>query len=155
MKRGELIMKAISLWQPWASAIPDLKRIETRSWPTNYRGPIAIHAAKTKRGINDGAIFPLVQNLKVYGINIHKLPFGCFVATADLVDCILIPEISMGLIHLNGSFARRIVCIRDTEYLFGDYTPGRYAWIFDNIKVLGKPIPAVGRQGLWNNEEVY
>ena len=40
-------MKAISLWQPWASAMAlGLKRNETRSWETLVRGPIAIHAAK-------------------------------------------------------------------------------------------------------------
>jgi len=40
-------MKALSLWQPWASAIAlGSKRIETRGWATSYRGPLAIHAAK-------------------------------------------------------------------------------------------------------------
>jgi hypothetical protein len=45
-------MKAISLSQPWASAIAlDLKSIETRSWQTKYRGRIAIHAsARPGRG---------------------------------------------------------------------------------------------------------
>lgn len=43
-------MKAISLWQPWASLIAaGVKSIETRGWPTNYRGQIAIHAAKRPR----------------------------------------------------------------------------------------------------------
>ena len=40
-------MRALSLWQPWASGIAlGAKRIETRSWSTPYRVPIAIHAAK-------------------------------------------------------------------------------------------------------------
>jgi hypothetical protein len=40
-------MNAISLWQPWATAIAlGSKRIETRPWATAYRGPLAIHAAK-------------------------------------------------------------------------------------------------------------
>ena len=40
-------MKALSLWQPWASAIAlGHKRIEPRHWTTSYRGLIAIHAAK-------------------------------------------------------------------------------------------------------------
>src|SRR5574343_1234835 len=40
-------MKAITLHQPWATLVAiGAKRIETRSWSTNYRGPIAIHAAK-------------------------------------------------------------------------------------------------------------
>lgn len=40
-------MKAISLWQPWATLISTGdKTWETRSWATTYRGPLAIHAAK-------------------------------------------------------------------------------------------------------------
>ena len=40
-------MKAITIWQPWASLLAcGGKRFETRSWATSYRGPIAIHAAK-------------------------------------------------------------------------------------------------------------
>jgi hypothetical protein len=42
-------MKAISLWQPWASLLfttPRAKLHETRHWPTSYRGLLYIHAAK-------------------------------------------------------------------------------------------------------------
>lgn len=40
-------MKAISLWQPWASLVAvGAKKIETRSWATKYRGSLAIHATK-------------------------------------------------------------------------------------------------------------
>lgn len=43
-------MKAVSLWQPWASLIAcGAKTIETRSWPaprTVVGQRIAIHAAK-------------------------------------------------------------------------------------------------------------
>ena len=41
-------MKAITLTQPWATLVAiGAKRIETRSWRTFYRGPLAIHAGKT------------------------------------------------------------------------------------------------------------
>ena len=40
-------MKALSLTQPWASLVViGAKCYETRSWATNYRGPLAIHASK-------------------------------------------------------------------------------------------------------------
>ena len=40
-------MLALSLWQPWASAIAvGAKVFETRHWATERRGLIAIHAAK-------------------------------------------------------------------------------------------------------------
>ncbi len=42
----EMSVRAITLWQPWASLVAlGLKRFETRSWPTNYRGKLLIHAA--------------------------------------------------------------------------------------------------------------
>lgn len=45
-------MRAITLWQPWASLIAiGAKTIETRSWSTAYRGPLAIHAGATLAGI--------------------------------------------------------------------------------------------------------
>lgn len=39
------------------------------------------------------------------------------------------------------------------EYLVGDYKPGRYAWILDDIEVLDRPIFAKGKLGIWNCEE--
>ena len=42
-------MKALTVWEPWASLMAcGRKNIETRSWPTNYRGPLLICAAKRK-----------------------------------------------------------------------------------------------------------
>src|SRR5689334_15020257 len=50
MPGGEVV-KVISLTQPWATLVViGAKRIETRSWPTSYRGPIAVHAAKAFPG---------------------------------------------------------------------------------------------------------
>lgn len=41
-------MKALTLYEPWASLVAlGAKKIETRSWPTKYRGPLAIRAAKS------------------------------------------------------------------------------------------------------------
>ena len=40
-------MKAITVIQPWASLLAEgAKLYETRSWKTNYRGEILIHAGK-------------------------------------------------------------------------------------------------------------
>ena len=46
-------MKAISLLQPWATLVSiGAKRVETRSWRTDYRGPIAIHASASPAHIS-------------------------------------------------------------------------------------------------------
>ena len=36
------------------------------------------------------------------------------------------------------------------ETIFGDFTPGRYAWELQNIQLLPSPIFIKGHQGLWN-----
>ena len=41
----------------------------------------------------------------------------------------------------------------EKELALGDWTPGRYAWELANVKILPEPIPAKGKQGLWNWEE--
>lgn len=33
---------------------------------------------------------------------------------------------------------------------YGDYAPGRFAWLLADVVALDEPIPARGRQGLWN-----
>jgi len=38
------------------------------------------------------------------------------------------------------------------EYAFGDYTPGRYAWLLSDVQALPTPIPAKGQLGLWRWE---
>ena len=41
-------MKAITISQPWAHLIVrGEKRVENRTWPTEHRGPLAIHAGKS------------------------------------------------------------------------------------------------------------
>ena len=38
-------MQVLTIREPWASLIGEqIKIIETRSWPTNYRGELYIHA---------------------------------------------------------------------------------------------------------------
>ena len=50
-----LSMRYLSVHEPWASEIiAGKKPIEQRTWKTNYRGPLAIHAAK--RGVLLGTV---------------------------------------------------------------------------------------------------
>src|SRR6266404_4850893 len=42
-------MRAISLWQPWASLWCSTAKVhETRHWPTSHRGWLVVHAAKRR-----------------------------------------------------------------------------------------------------------
>ena len=87
-------MKAITIWQPWASLIAcGAKKYETRSWPTKYRGPIAIHAAaKEPRTLPQEVREALRRYAEHVGQNclklgqLDELPRGAIIATAELVN---------------------------------------------------------------------
>jgi len=132
-------MKAISLWQPWASLMAiGAKTIETRSWSTTYRGPLAIHASKRLVLPNDPEFLKAVKDL---GLLDRELPLGAIVGTCELYDCIPVEKAT-------ATFFRR----PDKEILFGDWSPGRYLWLTQNFKRFDIPIPARGKQGLWDWE---
>ncbi|KLU66734.1 ASCH domain protein [Desulfosporosinus acididurans] len=134
-------MRALTLWQPWASLMAEKhKKIETRGWSTKIRGEVAIHAArkpvietmklmapKTLRTINN-LLFPFA---------LERLPVGCVLATGNLVDCKLIDDAFLETLS-------------EKELPLGDYTLGRYAWIFEDIQSFQSPFPAKGAQGFWD-----
>lgn len=150
-------MKCISLWQPWATLIAlGEKTIETRSSSTDYRGPLAIHAAK-KWGLGMLALTrsePLIAHrLRYHGISFDTpglnyatlqppIPFAAVVAVADLVGCERTENLDSRLWIIG-----RQVSIK--ERAFGDYTPGRWAWILDNIRKVDPPIYCRGARGLF------
>ncbi len=163
-------MRGLSLWQPWASLIALLiKRIETRSWSTTYRGPLAIHAAKTLEGIelvdagrmcreDDASI---VAALTACGVERWAdLPLGAIVATATLVDVVPIVDRSGSSDGLPDAFVtsgggtlllhrRSYTHNLEDQRPYGDFTPGRFAWLLEDVVKLPEPIPCRGHQGLW------
>jgi len=61
-------MKAISLKQPFASLIArGEKMIETRTWPTKYRGDVLICSSKRPK-VEPAAMYPLGQALCIVRI---------------------------------------------------------------------------------------
>lgn len=68
-----------------------------------------------------------------------NLPFGALVAVANLVDCRPVDDIPYVFLHG-----------LPYEEDLGNYEPGRYGWLLDDIRKLPKPIPYVGRQGLFS-----
>lgn len=133
-------MKALSLWQPWASLwLTDLKVHETRAWPTNVRGTIAVHAAK--RFVKTALDHRLVDLLDdEFGRDWREyLPTGALIGTVELVDC--------KRIELAGSAEH------GEDYVCGDFAYGRYAWQRGAYRVFKRPIPFVGRQGFFNVDD--
>lgn len=104
------------------------------------------------------------------------VPYGAVVATAHLDGCIPITDYAtMGdpeciVTHMDGidhwipgdedqsaAYGSAIPdpgagLIRDiTDQMpFGDYRTCRWAWMLNDLEPLSDPLPATGRQGLWN-----
>lgn len=83
-------MKALSLTQPYATLVAiGAKQIETRSWSTSYRGPLAIHAAKGFPKWARDLCFeePFREELRGAGIRrIADLPLGAVVGIVRLTS---------------------------------------------------------------------
>lgn len=121
-------LTAITLHQPWASLIATgKKQYETRSWGTDYRGPIAIHAGKK---LHDDIVLQHLLSVKR-----SDIPLGAIVAIANITDCILMTEEFIGQ-----QSQKELRC--------GDWEVGRYAWKLENVRAI-EPISATGKQGLW------
>ena len=143
-------MKAITIWQPWASLlVSGKKKYETRSWATSYRVPIAIHAAKrpVRQTIDaliadegDGWVtLDCFERLFTCPEELNQLPTGAIVGTAILTCCHLITE----------AFVEKLTPM---ELALGDFTLGRYAWEFHWRTPVDPPVPVKGSQGLWEWE---
>ena len=141
-------MRILTLWEPWATLMAlGKKRIETRSWSTRYRGPLAIHAAKG--GLTLGELRDLVcrepfrSALNIATDRFESVDFnhGCIVAVVSLVDCVPVQKC-----HSLGDLARAWTWRE--EQAFGDYSAGRYAWITGNAFRFPRPIPHKSGQGL-------
>lgn len=128
-------MKALTLTQPWASAVAlGYKHIETRSWRSSYRGPLLIHAAKGFPP--DARQFAAVELALGRGLN--PAPLSAIVAVAKLVAISPAEEVALEL-GIEGGLERH----------YGDYSPGRWAWMLEDIRTLDEPIPCRGALGLW------
>lgn len=130
-------MKALSLWQPWASLwLQGPKVHETRSWPTPHRGPLLVHAAQTFiRDIEPEDPLRGILDDEFGGHWAMDLPTGALIGVVDLLDCRCIAG------DETATDADDLVC--------GDFHPGRYAWRRGQRWAFDHPIPFRGRQSLF------
>lgn len=126
-------MKVLSIREPYATLIAmGIKKIETRSWKTNYRGELYIHASGTKvlkEYLNNSYVLDIIKDL--------DMNFGNIICKVKLVDCVYMDQNFISRIKQNPS-----------EYHLGLYEIGRYAWIFEDVKLI-TPIPTKGKLNIW------
>lgn len=138
----EETMKAITLWQPWATLVAiGAKQVETRSWDTPHRGPLAIHAALTDRHIDFAGHPSFWTPLSSAGYRTpYDLPLGKVVAVCKLTDT------------WSTNDQAKLGELSEEELAFGDYSPNRFAWVLEEIEMMKEPFHARGRQRLWRLE---
>lgn len=135
-------MKCLTVHQPWATLlVTGAKRFETRNWRTDYRGRLAIHAGRNF----PGAAWALCRQepfrtaLLLAGYRQPAdLPIRAVLGTIDLIDCVPTFEIA------------RILPADCPELRFGDFRSGRWAWRLENPVPLPRPLPLIGRLGLYD-----
>jgi len=119
-------MYGLTICQPYAELIASgEKRVENRTWSTAYRGPVAIHAGKSRAWLRD-------EDKKN-----ADLVFGAVVAVGLLTDCVkwrgkntVLPK------HLHWM----------TEHA---HCEGPYSFVLSDVHRMEVPIPCTGKQGFW------
>jgi hypothetical protein len=145
-------IKCITLTQPFATLVAlGVKKTETRSWRTWHRGRLLIHAARAfpgwARDLCNREPFATVLLEAGYVaadpglVDPRLLPLGKILAVCNLRHCVRIGTPGIDLPP------------PEPERSFGDYTPGRYAWMLSDARPLPKPIAATGSMRLWVPDE--
>lgn len=144
-------MKGLTIWQPHASMLAcGMRRIETRSWSTGYRGPLLIHASKkwdsgivfecaeVGRAMVEIEFTPPSEAAGVAGSWDFASTLGKGLAVVELVDCRPIPDPD------NEPDATVWDC------MFGGWGASRWGWVFTNLQPLSEPVEVRGLPSLWD-----
>lgn len=129
-------MKVLSIREPFASLIKNKKKcVETRSFKTNYRGELYIHASisKISNDIKD-------RNELINLIDDMEMGYGYIICKCNLVDCVYMDE----------KYVENMKNDNYQEYICGHYEVGRYAWVLEDVELLDVPIRVKGQLGIWN-----
>lgn len=122
-------MKVITLKQPWATLVAEgIKEYEFRSWKTNYRGKLLIHA---------GSGIDKEEMKKLEHLNL-EYPSKRIIAEVELIDCLLLDE------NLNKKI------IEENNIAYGSKERTGYAWKLKNLKKINLEKTVNGKLGLWN-----
>lgn len=124
-------MKVLTIKQPFASLIASgLKEYEFRSWKTNYRGELLIHAGKS---VDKEAM----ERFEFYHLD---YPTGCIIAKARLTDCVKVDDMFRAILR-EKNFP---IYAGTTEALDWD----GYGFKLENVSKI-KPVRINGTLGLW------
>lgn len=130
-------MKALSIKQPWAWLIAiGLKDIENRSWPTNYRGFVYIHASakdsKSQTGYEllSSDQFSLIPRGKIVKYLDSDFDRSAIIGEVEIVDC-----------------------VQNSDSIWAE--PGQWHWQLKNARLFEQPYKNVkGKLSFWDFEPI-
>ena len=138
-------MKIITLFEPFATLmVIGAKQIETRSWKTNHRGKLGIHASKQMpKWCRELLHKPEFKK----ALGEREFNLGHLIGDVEVVD--MVPT------KIQVTKWRQLNPIRfPDEHHFGDYSDGRWGWITRNPAQYPYPIPLKGSMGIWNGPDI-
>lgn len=148
-------MKALTLWQPWATAVAHLgKPVENRTWapPSALLGKaLAIHAGKR---VDKEALAELFEQMRDGVIprrpellSTKVMPVGAVVAVARVSGWAQSHEL---IPHLDEKRSfQGITAAQANEVWASPWWCGPFGWVFGRVLALPEPVPCSGAQGLW------
>lgn len=136
----ERTIRALTLWQPWASLLAvGVKAHETRSWriPPKMLGTrIAIHAGSGRAPESMVTVELAALCARTFGEDWRTtLPKGRVLCTCRLAADLATEDAVEGA--------------DPDDVVSGVWTPGRHAWLIEDILHVDRTEPVSGRQGLW------
>lgn len=139
-------MKALSIKQPWASLIAHgIKDIENRTWKTNFRGRIYIHASAKVTDVE----FSTSQTAELFlneiwlpetGFKSELFNVSAIIGEVDIIDCVI---------------NHPSIWAEKSDWQEVGWTEKQiYNWVLDNPVLYDKPILNVkGKLSFWEFEQ--
>jgi activating signal cointegrator 1 len=164
------MMLGLTVHQPYAQLLAiGAKQYETRSYPTKYRGKVAIHA-----GLNTESLKKFQHEYNAW-VKINR-PIWHYMFASNVAHAVETykrkgeevlhyaneyvyqdSDFPLGSIIAYADLVNCYSCedvssamiLTEREALFGGWSLGRYAWKMDNVVMLDEPLPYKGFQRLF------
>lgn len=155
-EKPNVIVPALTMTQPWAQFVAvGEKYVETRPWSTGYRGPLAIHSAKSwpekDRQWCFNEVIPRAICMKTGRTNLSHFDRGSVIAIVRLHACVPTSRVyTLGRRGIEYDPETDALYIDHQERALGNFVPKRWAWLLTDRYELPEAIPARGMLGLWD-----
>lgn len=133
-------MKAITICQPYADLCllpfgdPRAKRTENRTWACGHRGPLLIHAGKSREWLNVGW-----DGIDEYGIEVKNMVFGAIIGIVEMIDCLAPDDVR-----------RKYPVLKDHRHI-----EGPWCHVYAKVRRFVEPVPFRGAMGLFDAPDAF